>query len=171
MIDRRTKIDDETGVIISTKDYKYTIFDADKGYLFKNKSHYVKSYQGIKLSNVLDNKIDIANMILLKENMYKDTNMIYVRKNKKYLPATIADMAIMMDLCERNAKEFINRMMNLGLIAKAVINTNETIQIQFHINPLYFNSSKYISPALYMMFRKQLDEHLPEWVVRRFNEV
>lgn len=169
-IKRVTNIDDD-GVIVNTKDYKYTIFDNDTGYLFMNKANFIKSYQGIKLSSILKNKLDIANMYLLAENIYKNTNMICSIKKKKKVPASITDMAKMIDLCERNAKEFVDRMMQLGIMAKVVVNTHETIQIQYHINPLYFNSNKYISPALYMMFRKQLDDHLPTWVIRKFNEL
>jgi hypothetical protein len=169
-IKRVTTIDESDGVVIGSKDYKYTIFDNDKGYLFKNKAYYIKGYQGIRLSDVVRNKGDYANVHLLAEHLYKDTNMIAVRRNKKYYPADIRDMYLFLDMCEKRFKEFLDRMMQIGIIAKAVINTKESLQIQYHVNPLYFNTSKYISPALYMMFRKQLDEHLPDWVVRRFNE-
>lgn len=168
-IKRETTIDDD-GVIVSTKDYCYTIFDNDKGYLFRNKAYYIKGYQGIKMSKVLDNKIDIANMYLLAENLYKDTNMISIYRNKRYFPADIVDIAKMLNLCERNARDFINRMIDKGLIAKNTIKIVEDIKIHYHINPLYFNTNKYLSPALYMMFREQLDEYLPEWVIRKFNE-
>jgi len=61
-------------------------------------------------------------------------------------------------------------MMDLGIIAKAIINTNEQIEVQYYLNPLYFISSKYLSPGLYMLFRKQLDKVLPAWVIQKFNE-
>jgi len=170
MIKRSQLIDDETGLIVSTNDFKYTIFDNDKGYLFGTKKAYIKSYQGIKLSSVISNKADYANMHLLGENLYKDTSMIAVKRNRKVYPAEVKEMSQIIGLNERYTKEFVQRMMELGVIAKLVINTKETIQVQYHANPLYFTSSKYISPALYMMFRKQLDEHLPAWAIQRFNE-
>ena len=119
---------------------------------------------------MISNKADYANMHLLGENLYKDTSMIAVKRNRKVYPAEIKEMSQIIGLNERYTKEFVQRMMELGVIAKLVINTKETIQVQYHANPLYFTSSKYISSALYMMFRKQLDEHLPAWAIQRFNE-
>jgi hypothetical protein len=109
-------------------------------------------------------------MHLLAENLYKDTNMISVYKNKRHYPATIFDMAKILDLCDRNAKEFINRMIDLRLIARNTIKIGEDISIHYHINPLYFMTSKYLSPSLYMMFRYDLDLHLPKWVIQKYND-
>lgn len=167
-IKREQIIDND--VTINTKEYKYTIYDDSKGYLFKHRTNFIKGYQGIKLSDAVGSKSDYANMHLLAEHLYKDTNMISVYRNKKYQPATIKDMCASLDLSEKRFKQFMDRMMIIGLIAKLVINTNEAVQVQYHINPLYFNTSKYLSPMLYMMFRKQLDEHLPNWVIAKFNQ-
>jgi len=76
----------------------------------------------------------------------------------------------MIRLCERNTKDFVKRMIDLGIMAKAIVNSNEQIDVQYYLNPLYFLSSKYLSPGLYMLFRKQLDDHLPQWVIKKFNE-
>lgn len=167
---RRTTIIDEDGVEIHRKDYKYCIFDNDKGYLFKNKAYYVKGYQDMRLSDAVKNKGDYANMHLLAEHLYKDTNMIAIYRSKKYHPANIRDMCKMLNMCEKRFKQFLDRMIKIGIIARAEIITKDSVQVQYHVNPLYFNTSKYLSPALYMMFRKQIDDHLPEWVIRRFNE-
>jgi len=169
LIKKISSIDENTGELLKTQAYKYQIFDPDKGYLFKSRSHYVKGYQGVRLSDVVTNRTDYASMHLLAESLYKETNMIYSYRNKKYYPADIKDMANITGLSERYTKEFLSRMITAGIIAKVIVNTHETVQIQYHINPLYFNTNKYLSPALYMLFRKQLDEHLPEWVVKLFN--
>lgn len=166
---RRTIIDDN-GVIVDTKDFKYSVFDEEKGYLFKYNAYYIKGFQGIKLSNVIKSKADYANMHLLAENLYKDTNMIAVYRNKKYYPATPEDMANMLGMSYRRFKEFLERMINLGLIAKVTVNTYDTVQDQYYVNPLYFSTSKYLSYSLYMLFREYLDEYLPLWVIRKFNE-
>lgn len=162
---------DEDGVILNTKDFKYTIFDYEKGYLFKNRSYYFKSF---KVDNRLSDKVsdfaDIGRLHVLAENTYADTNMIAYYKNKKYYPAEIKEISEMIRLCERNTKDFVKRMINLGIMAKAIVNSNEQIDVQYYLNPLYFLSSKYLSPGLYMLFKKQLDEHLPQWVINKFNE-
>lgn len=170
MYKRVTTIDEE-GVILNTKDFKYTIFDDEKGYLFKNRSYYFK---GFKVDNRLSDKVsdfaDIGRLYVLAENTYADTNMIAYYKNKKYYPAGIKEISEMIRLCERNTKDFVKRMISLGIMAKAIVNSNEQIDVQYYLNPLYFLSSKYLSPGLYMLFRKQLDEHLPQWVINKFNE-
>jgi hypothetical protein len=163
-------IDDSTGLVIRQSNYHYNIFDNEKGYLFKNRTSYIKGYQGIKLSRVISNKTDYANMHILAENLYKDTNMICYKRNKKYYPADIEQIAIILNMTERYTREFIQRIIRLGILAKVTVNTNKTKQIQYHVNPLYFNTSKYLSHMLYMLFRKQLDNHLPIWVIERFNE-
>lgn len=168
---KRVTTIDEDGVILNTKDFKYTIFDNEKGYLFKNRSYYFK---GFKVDNRLSDKVsdfaDIGRLHVLAENTYADTNMIAYYKNKKYYPAGIKEISEMIRLCERNTKDFVKRMINLGIMAKAIVNSNEQIDVQYYLNPLYFLSSKYLSPGLYMLFRKQLDEHLPQWVINKFNE-
>ena len=168
---KRVTTIDEDGVILNIKDFKYTIFDNEKGYLFKNRSYYFK---GFKVDNRLSDKVsdfaDIGRLHVLAENTYADTNMIAYYKNKKYYPAGIKEMSEMIRLCERNTKDFVKRMIDLGIMAKAIVNSNEQIDIQYYLNPLYFLSSKYLNPGLYMLFRKQLDEHLPQWVINKFNE-
>lgn len=170
MYKRITSID-EGGVILNTKDFKYTIFDNEKGYLFRNQAYY---YKGFKLENKLSDIVtdfnDLGRLLVLAEHTYADTNMIAYYKNKKYYPAGIKEISEMIKLCERNTKDFLKRMMDLGIIAKAIINTNEQIEVQYYLNPLYFISSKYLSPGLYMLFRKQLDKVLPAWVIQKFNE-
>lgn len=168
---KRVTTIDEDGVILNTKDFKYTIFDNEKGYLFKNRSYYFK---GFKVDNRLSDKVsdfaDIGRLHVLAENTYADTNMIAYYKNKKYYPAGIKEISEMIRLCERNTKDFVKRMIDLGIMAKAIVNSNEQIDVQYYLNPLYFLSSKYLSPGLYMLFRKQLDEYLPQWVINKFNE-
>ena len=168
---KRVTTIDEDGVILNTKNFKYTIFDNEKGYLFKNQAYYFKGFKvEHKISDIVNDFIDIGRLHVLAENTYADTNMIAYYKNKKYYPAGIKEISEMIRLCERNTKDFLKRMIGLGIIAKAIINTNEQIEVQYYLNPLYFISSKYLSPGLYMLFRKQLDEYLPQWVIKKFNE-
>jgi hypothetical protein len=170
MIRRTTHYDEVTGQVYRSKDKKYVIFDNDKGYRFRPNSHYIKGYQGLQLSKIITAKIDIANMYLLSEHLYKHTNMICVRQNnKKYRPANMEDMSLMVCMCERKTKDFVKRMTDLCLIAKNTIKIGDEIDVQYHINPLYFNTSQFLSHSLYMMFRSQLDSELPPWVIERFN--
>ena len=166
MIKKVVNLSDE-GEILNEKSYRFNIFDPDNGYLFKNRAYYIKSFTNHRLSDVLQNKIDIANMHILAENIYADTNMIVYQRNKKIHPAGIAEIARMINTCEKRTKKFIDRMLEKELLAKYTSHDGEVI---YYINPVYFSSSKYLSYHLYLLFRKQLDEHLPPWVIERFNE-
>ena len=163
-------IDENTGQVMAEKSGLFETFHPEKGYLFRNNAKYVKFYQEIRLSDVIKNKSDYANMHLLAEHLYKNTNMIAVYRNKKYVPASEYDMQQIVGMCERRFKEFLDRMINAGVIAKVIIKSKNTLTAQYYINPLHFNTSKYLSASLYMLFQKQLDEYLPDWVIRKFHE-
>ena len=147
-------------------------------YLIKKKVISLKinhiTFSFLKTEDNISDKVsdfaDIGRLHVLAENTYADTNMIAYYKNKKYYPAGIKEISEMIRLCERNTKDFLKKMIDLGIMAKAIVNSNEQIDIQYYLNPLYFLSSKYLSPGLYMLFRKQLDEYLPQWVIKKFNE-
>jgi group I intron endonuclease len=156
---------------IADRPDKNYLFDKEKGYLFKNKSYYIQFFKTEdNISDKVSDFADIGRLHVLAENTYADTNMIAYYKNKKYYPAGIKEISEIIRLCERNTKDFVKRMIDLGIMAKAIVNSNEQIDVQYYLNPLYFLSSKYLSPGLYMLFRKQLDEHLPQWVINKFNE-
>jgi hypothetical protein len=163
-------IDERTGQVIAQKSGFFETFHPEKGYLFRNNAKYVKFYQEIPLSDVVRNKGDYANMHYLAEHLYKDTNMISVYRNKKHQPASEHDMQGIVKMCDRRFKEFLDRMVGAGVIAKVTVKTENTLTAQYYINPLYFNTSRYLPASLYMLFQKQLDSHLDGWVVRRFHE-
>jgi hypothetical protein len=163
-------ITDDDGVVVKEQNYQFRIFDDEKGFLFRPNSNYIKGYQGIKLSDVVTNKADFANMHLLAEHLYKDTNMISTYRNHKYRPATIEDMSLIIGINLRHTKEFLIRMINLGVIAFDKVICGDETEVRYFVNPLYFMTSKWLSCALYMMFRKQLDTYLTPNVIAWFNK-
>lgn len=167
---RKQQILDKHGKIVSEGARTFKIWDDEKGYLFEAKNQFVKSYPGRKLSEFVTNKADYANLHILAENIFKDTNMIAVKTRNIARPAEIADIGKLIGLCERRARQFIDRMMQKGIIAKATVNTEERIEAQYYFNPLFFMSSKYLSPQLFMMFREQLRPYLKEWAWTALNE-
>jgi len=166
----KTTVIDDKGNNISDSIRKFKIWDNEKGYLFRSKNFFVKQFEGFKLSEFITNKTDYANMHLLAEKVYKDTNMIAVHTRGKSSPADLCDIAYMLKLRERTAREFINRMMVKGLIAKVTVNVEEQTEVQYYLSPLFFMSNKYLSPFLYMLFRKQLDPYLQPWAISALNE-
>ena len=39
------------------------------------------------------------------------------------------------------------------------------------LNPLFFNSKKYISADLYFLFQQSLDCYLPKWAIDKYHEI
>lgn len=170
IIKKEYLVDDESGVVINTKDFKINIFDPHKGYLYKSKAKSVRVFPDSRLSEVLDNKVEIANVYILSESIYKDTNMICVYRNKQYYPASEEDMAKMLGLSMRWFRPFLKKIIDKGIIAK-VTSTTEGERVTFYcFSPMYFMGGKYLSASLYMLFKKQLDRVLPVWVIEKFNQ-
>jgi soluble P-type ATPase len=172
MIRKMTDINEDTGEIVKVTDFKYTIFDDTKGYLFRAKNNYRKSYNDIKLSSIVTNMDDFAKVHKLAEYIYKDTNTIFIRINSRRVRvADIEDIANILNICVRRAKEFISRIKKLHVIAERVDTVGDMVSTKFVFNPLYFSSKKYISSELYFLFQESLNKHLPTWVIRKFHEV
>ena len=169
MFIKRT-IGDDNGAAVKETVNTFKVWDDEKGYLFRSRNFFVKQFNEFRLSEFVPNKTDYANLHILAENIYKDTNMIATRIKKKVHPADIIDISNILDLRERTAREFIDRMMQKGLIAKAVVNCEERIETHYFLNPLFFMSNKYLSPFLYMLFRNQLEPFLKPWALQMLNE-
>ena len=170
IIKKEYLVDDESGVVINTKDFKINIFDPHRGYLYKSKAKSVRIFPDNRLSDILKNKNDIANVYILSESIYKDTNMICVYKNRQYYPATEEDMADMVGLSMRWFRPFLKKIIDLGIIAK-VTSVTEGERVTFYcFSPMYFIGGKYLSYSLYMLFKKQMDRVLPVWVIEKFNQ-
>ena len=160
------KVISDHGEVVSEGAKTFKIFDEERGYLFRAKNFFVKSFSDFKLSEFIINKTDFANLHILAENIYKDTNMIGIKIKNKPIPAGIEDIGKLINLCNRRAQDFIDRMMQKGIIAKVIINSEERVEYQFYLNPLFFMSSKYLSSFLFMLFREQLTPYLKPWVLK-----
>jgi hypothetical protein len=154
------KTDTETGQRLGDSKQLYNFYDREKGYLFRPNSYYVRSFTGIRLSDTIKNKADLANAHILSENIYKDTNMIAYTRNRFVYPADVPQIAAMINVCERRTKEFLVRMQQLGVVKKFIGNTENRTEIQYYMNPLYYMSNKRLQPFMYMLFRDQLNPYL-----------
>ena len=170
MISRTTKINEETGEIFSQKDTKFTIFDADKGYLFRAKNFSVKSYLDIKLSDVVTDDMDYMRCHKLAEHIYKDTNTIAIRYGKKNRMADLDDICNIINMSPRRTKDFVTRMQKLHVLAVRTDCIGDVVQIKYVFNPLFFSSNKFLHSDLYFLFQSSLDKYLPAWVTQSFHD-
>jgi hypothetical protein len=165
-----SRMDTETGNVFDESRQIYNVYDKEKGYLFRANAYYVKSFNGIRLSDTIKNKADLANAHILSENIYKDSNMIAYTRNRFVYPADVPQIAAMIDVCERRTKEFLVRMQQLGVVKKFVGNTENRTEVQYYMNPLYYMSNKRLQPFMYMLFREQLNPYLNKSAREWLNE-
>lgn len=167
------QLDEQTGEIYSyhTKSAKSSIWKENAGGMIKQRNYTVKLYKDAKISELVGDKTDTFKTYLLMENIYKDTNIIYIQKSSTiFMPATIEDIAILLDLSLRKTKEYMKRMIAIGLIAGIKVRIGNESYHAFAFNPVYVNSSKYINRELYYLFKPYLDKYFPQWVKDKYKE-
>lgn len=168
----KTVQDTETGQVYSTKKRQYNILDEKKGYYFRYNSGSVKQYKDIKLSEFIKDRKDFMRIHLLAENIYKSSNELMVRvSTRKIRYMTIEDIAEVVGLCERKATAFINRMIRMEVIARQINQVGESELIVYVMNPLFFNSCKYLPPNLYFLFESSLKPYIPQNIQEWYHEV
>ena len=163
-----TNITDDNGVIVSTKKvYFKDTFDEEKGYLFWNKTGFVKTFQDVELPQSVT-KVDIANLFLLSKKVYSTTNMIGYRGNGGVRVMSVEQMAKVIKDTDRHTISFLNRMIGCRVIAKIGVKIGDDTITQYYFNPIYFFSSNRLSLNLYLLFQKDLDPFVPEYARQRF---
>lgn len=163
-----TNIIDDNGEIVSTKKaYFKDTFDEEKGYLFWNKTGFVKTFQDVSLPTSVT-KVDIANLFLLSKKVYSTTNMIGYRGNGGIRVMSVEQMAKVIKDTDRHTISFLNRMIKSRVMARVEVKIGEDTSIQYYFNPIYFFSSNRLSQNLYLLFQKDLDPFIPEYAKQKF---
>ncbi|MCC5465556.1 hypothetical protein [Pelosinus baikalensis] len=168
MLERKQVIDNKTGQVMADNvRHISSAFDDDKGYLFWARKSFAKSFIDVPYPKEMS-KMDIANISILSKHMWSNTNMLGYRGSGGAKPYDVVMIAKAIELKQRQTYSFLKKMIDLGLMAKVDIKTDNGIETQYYINPIYFFSGNRIPLSLYLIFRKQLDGVLPGWVRERF---
>lgn len=168
LIERRQLIDDTTGQIIKNNLFTFpAAFDDEKGYLFWTRKAFAKSFLDKPFPKEMT-KLDIAHITMLSKHLWSNTNMLGYRGHGGVKPYDIDDISKAIDLKPRQTYNFIKKMIAIGMIAKVDVTIEQTKETHYYINPLYYFSNNRLSLNLYLIFRNQLDPHLPEWVKNKF---
>jgi hypothetical protein len=165
---KRVLVDNDTGEVLSEKTLEYNLFDDETGYLFwKNKDN-IRMFPGIILPKGL-NDSDKSNLITLSHSLLKNANMIAYRGYQNDIkPMTIEQMAEECELKPKTMYALIRRAIDLGVMARVTVMCGNLKETQFYMNPIYFFTGSRINLNLYLLFRKQLDRYLPDWVKEKF---
>jgi hypothetical protein len=168
LLEKRVRFDENTGEEFSTKIYTFpATFDEDKGYLFWTRKSFAKSFLDVPFPSEMS-KLDIAHMTLLSKHLWSNTNLLGYRGHGGIKPYGIDDIAQAIELKPRQTYNFIQKMIALGMIARVDVRTEQTKETHYYVNPIYYFSNNRLSLNLYLIFRKQLDEVLPDWVKNKF---
>lgn len=165
-----TLVDEVTGEILSRKQQGVgKRFDPEKGYLFRNQAGGFSQFYDIPFPDSMTD-VEIGRMTRLAKKMWGNTNMLGYRGNGGIKPYDIEGISKVIGLQQRQAYNFLNKMVSLGIIAKVKIESKGQTDYQYYVNPLYYNSSNRIPLNLYLLFRKQLDPYIPSWARRLYIE-
>ncbi len=170
MLKETRLINTQTGEVLGKNVHPIApVFDEEKGYLFWPRKSFAKSFLDIDFPKELSFK-EIGQLTTLAKKMCPKTNMLGYRGNGGTRPYNIDKIGAVIGLKSSQSYSFVRKMIRLGVIAEVKIKTGETIETQYYINPIYFFSGNRISLNLYLIFHRQLDRHLPEWVKMKYAE-
>jgi hypothetical protein len=164
MIKQTQIVDENTGEVCSTKvQHIAAAFQEEKGYLFWARKNFAKSFQDVPYPENMS-ILEIGQMAVLAKHIWSTTNMLGYRGNGGVKPYDAGGIAKILGVGLRRAQQFISKMIRSGMMARVEIKTESGTEVQYYINPVYFFSSNRIPLNLYLIFRRELDKVLPEWV-------
>ena len=169
MIKQTHIIDEKTGEIHNSKiQFISCAFHEEKGYLFWARKSFSKSFQDVPYPDSMTD-LEIGRMARLAKHIWSNTNMLGYRGSGGVRPYDVAGIGSLLGIGERRAQQFIAKMTKTGMLARVEIEAgNNDRQVQFYVNPIYFFSSNRIPLNLYLIFKLQLDEVLPQWVKEKY---
>jgi len=168
MLKETRYIDEKTGEIKhSNVRHIAAAFDEERGYLFWARKSFTKSFIHVPFPKQMSCR-EIGRMAILSKQIWSNTNMLGRRIGRGIKPLTTKDIGRVIGVRERQAQRFIEKMVRLGMMARVKVKVENKTQIQFYLNPIHYFSSNRIPLNLYLIFKKQLDAFLPDWVKREY---
>lgn len=162
---------EETGELVKEQRKLFTSrFDEEKGYLFWNMKSHNKIYSDITFPECFT-YADQGRLQKLSRYIYSNTNMLGYRGNGGAKPYSKYKIGELIELKKSALSEFMKKCKDYEIIKEVRIESNNFVEVQYYMNPIYYFSSKRIPLSLYLIFRNSLDEHLNDWVKNEFNRV
>jgi hypothetical protein len=168
MYHKQTVVTNDFGEVISEKSLAYKgRFDAESGYLFWSQRNFVKSFPGVELPEELTDD-ERGKMDRLSHKVFSNTNMLAYQSRDGVTPYGMKDIQDTLKVGQRQTYRFVDKMLRLGIMARNTIDCKGERTIQYYLNPMYYFSSNRLSLNLYLLFKEQLDEVLPKYVIQNF---
>ena len=162
MLEKETRIVDRGSgeVLKKTTHLIAPMFDEEKGYLFWARKSFMKSCLDIDFPKEMSFK-EIGQMTALAKKMCPKTNMLGYRGNGGTRPYNVDKIGAVIGLKPSQSYSFVRKMMRLGIMAEVKIKTSGKVEVQYYVNPMHYFSGNRIPLNLYLLFHKQLDQHIP----------
>jgi hypothetical protein len=157
-------IDENTGEVINTKEETFTNSLNEDGYRIPSHKFGARIFSEVQFPGEMSYG-DIGKMTCLAKMMIAKNNMLGYRGRGKIVPYEAEEIGGLVGLSGRRSKEFVWKMINLGVMCREDAN-DET---RYFINPAYFIANgQRLSLDMFIRFQKNLIPLLPKWVVNEF---
>lgn len=161
-------VDTRTGEVVKEGVTHFpAYFDEEKGYLLWPRKNFAKQFADIDFPKDMS-MLDRGRMATLAKRIWSNTNMLGYRSHGQLRPYDVDGIGEAIELSPRYAREWVDKMVDLGVLARVDVTLCGNTETQYYVNPIYFCSSTRIPLNLYLIFRKSLDLHLPAWVKARY---
>jgi hypothetical protein len=167
LIQEKRNIDKETGEILSTLQVEIPDAMNEDGYRIPTNKRGAKLFSDVNFPNEVTDS-EIGKMTRLSKLMIGSTNMLGYKTRGSIRAYTDLELAEAVGICGWRGKAFIDKMIQYKMMGRFDITIGKQKRTQYYINPAYFFAGKRIGLDLYLMFQKELDEILPDWVRKNF---
>lgn len=158
---------EKTGEVSFEREYHVPELFNQNGYYFWCKKEQSRVFKNIALPDIgLDNEGVFSR--LCRKYLAEGSNFLQVATKNSVRPFNLRDLAIELGVSEKQARRRLNVQLEYGLLATLTIESMGTKETWLVVNPLYCISGPRLSTTLYILFRKQLDEHLSNYAKSEF---
>jgi hypothetical protein len=162
----KKKINTETGEVITEEKEYEAMFNGD-GYKVPAHKLGAKLFADIPFPETMTDS-EIGKMARLAKLMVSTSNMLGYRAKGGIRPYTQEHIYRIVGLSKKRGKEFIAKMIQLGIVQRNIRKYGDIESVEFYINPAYFFAGRRIGLNLYLLFREHLEQILPKWVRYEF---
>ena len=135
-----------------------------EGYRFPVQKMGARMFSDVQFPAAMSDS-EIGKMARLSKLMIGKTNMLGYRTGHKIEAYTAQEIGALVGLKDRQARTFINKMVFLRVVQRVETASGQ----QFYINPAYFMASgQRLSLDLFLLFREELKNIVPGWVMIEF---
>ena len=157
------------GEVFSEKEIKMPDRFNEDGYLIPYNKRGSKMFADVPFPERM-NDAEIGKTARLAKLMVSTSNMLGYRTRTGIMPYTEKELIDLVGLSSYRGKEYISKMINVGMMQRNKRIIGEVESEEFYLNPAYFFAGKRLSLNLYLLFRENLDPILSQWARSEFQQ-